>query len=75
MLGSTANAARSLNVTLRFFEVDVPTDFEKAFGTVVAARIDAVLLFEDPIMITNSVGRTAITVLESKRSMQIADRQ
>jgi hypothetical protein len=57
-LGGEREIARAHSEYGSDIEVDVPTDFHKTFGTVVAARIDAVLLFEYPIMITSSLGRT-----------------
>jgi putative ABC transport system substrate-binding protein len=54
VLQSMETTARSLRVALQFFEVRGPSDFESAFSEIGTARVDAVLVFEDPMLIVNS---------------------
>jgi putative ABC transport system substrate-binding protein len=52
--------AKALNITLQTFEARRPSEFGQVFATMIDQRADALLLFEDPIMITNP---NAIAVL------------
>jgi putative tryptophan/tyrosine transport system substrate-binding protein len=45
--------AKALNITLQTFEARRPSEFGQVFATMIDQRADALLLFEDPIMITN----------------------
>jgi len=53
-LRPTKSAARSLGVALQMSEVLGPNDFASAFAAMTAARVDAIFVTDDVMLITNS---------------------
>jgi putative ABC transport system substrate-binding protein len=60
MLQSTGKA---MSLTMQFFEVRGPAEFESAFSEMAKARVDALVVSEEPILIAN---RKAIAELAAK---------
>lgn len=54
VLKAMASVARSLNVGLQSFAVREPREFEDVFSAMANRRIDAVVFFEDGMMLTNA---------------------
>jgi putative ABC transport system substrate-binding protein len=54
MLRFVENGARSLRVALRSFAVTGPSAFESVFSDIAKANVDAVLVFEEPMFVTNA---------------------
>jgi putative ABC transport system substrate-binding protein len=54
LLQPTETTARSLNVTVQLFNVRGPNEFESAFSAMSARRVDAVAVFDDPLLIVNA---------------------
>lgn len=65
----TEVVAKALKVGLQRFEVRGPDEFEAAISSVAKARINAVVVFEDPVLIAN-VAR--IAVLATKQRLAAA---
>jgi len=55
------SAAKSLNVTLQPFEVRGPNEFVSAFLAMAAAQIEAVEVFEEPILLFNAKAVAELT--------------
>jgi putative ABC transport system substrate-binding protein len=53
-LGEAQEAAPGLGLQLRSVEVRGDGDFEGAFGAIAAARVDALLVLQEPLMAANS---------------------
>jgi putative ABC transport system substrate-binding protein len=63
LLKETQIAAKSLKVGLQQFDVRGPSEFESAFSAMAKRRVDAVVVFDDPMLIAN---RRAIADLAAK---------
>jgi putative tryptophan/tyrosine transport system substrate-binding protein len=63
MVAETRLAARTLGVDVKVLEVRVPLEFEKAFGTMTAAKVDAVVVVPDPMFVAQ---RQRITQLAAR---------
>lgn len=70
--GSPANApmlslvevtGKSLNLTLRHFEVDGPEAFRRAFQEMDNARVDGLLVFEEPMLLFNARAIADLSIL------------
>jgi putative ABC transport system substrate-binding protein len=51
---AAANTAASINVDLRLFESRRATDFEGAFAAISRNSVDAITMFEDPMLMANA---------------------
>ncbi|MGH8649636.1 MAG: ABC transporter substrate-binding protein, partial [Burkholderiales bacterium] len=65
----TEIVAKAIKVGLRRFEVRGPDDFEAAISSVARARINAAVVFEDPVLIANV---TRFAVLATKQRLAAA---
>jgi putative ABC transport system substrate-binding protein len=54
MLSLTEMTGKSLDLTLRHFEVEGPEAFQRAFQEMDKARVDGVLVFEEPMLLFNA---------------------
>ena len=64
LLKETQIAATQLKVGLERFEVRGPSEFESAFSAMAKRRVDAVVVFDDPMLIAN---RKAVADLAAKQ--------
>ena len=69
MLGLMEIAAKSSDVTLRTVEVSGPDAFDSAFSEIAHANVDAVLVFEEPMLLFNA---NAIADHAGKRHLPLA---
>jgi putative ABC transport system substrate-binding protein len=53
-LQATQATANALNIELKEFQVSDPSGFESAFNAMANSRIDAIAVFEDPMLIVNA---------------------
>lgn len=51
---AAANTAASIDVDLRLFETRRVTDFESAFAAISRNSVDAITMFEDPMLMANA---------------------
>jgi putative ABC transport system substrate-binding protein len=56
LLKETQLAANATKVELQQFDVRSPSEFEGAFSAMVRRRVDAVVVFDDPMLISNRAG-------------------
>jgi ABC-type uncharacterized transport system substrate-binding protein len=64
MVAETRLAARTLGVDIQVLEVREPREFEKAFGTMAAAKADALVVVPDPMFVAQ---RQRIAELAARR--------
>jgi putative ABC transport system substrate-binding protein len=73
LFGTTLNAlevaARSLNVELQQFRVSGPGEFESAFSALARERVEAVVIQEDALFVSNMI---AVVDLASKHRLPLA---
>jgi putative ABC transport system substrate-binding protein len=63
ILQKLQSTSKAMNLTMQFFEVRGRAEFERAFSEMAKARVDALVINEEPMLIANS---KAITELAAK---------